>query len=72
MPLTETFGLVTHSTALIWEFNTQSKNYSSFIFPKTTNQSESFPQMLKPDGSDIMVNDFTGKKVAVFSTDQNW
>lgn len=56
--------------SLIWKFNTQSKSYSSFIFPKTSNQSESFPQILKPDGSDIMVNDFTGRKVAVFSTNQ--
>ncbi|MGI0087778.1 MAG: virginiamycin B lyase family protein [Nitrosotalea sp.] len=55
---------------LIWKFNTQLKNYSSFIFPKTPNQSESFPQMLKPDGSDIMINDFTGRKIAIFSTDQ--
>ncbi|MDE1867752.1 MAG: lyase, partial [Thaumarchaeota archaeon] len=55
---------------LIWEFNTQAKNYSSFIFPRTQGQSESFPQMLRADGSDIIVNDFTGRKVAIFSTDQ--
>lgn len=57
--------------SLIWKFNTQMKNYSSFIFPKTSTQSESFPQMLKPDGSDMMVNDFTGRKVALFSADQS-
>ncbi len=55
---------------LIWKFDTQTKNYSSFIYPRTANQSESFPQILKPDGSDILVNDFTGRKISIFSTNQ--
>ncbi len=55
---------------LIWKFNTQTKNYSRFVFPKTLGQSEAFPQMLKPVGSDLVVNDFTGRKISIFSTVQ--
>ena len=55
---------------LIWKFNTQTKNYSSFVFPKTLGQSEAFPQMLRSDGSDLVVNDFTGRKISIFNTDQ--
>lgn len=54
---------------LIWKFDAQSKNYVNFIFPKTPGQ-ESFPQMLKPYGGYILVNDFTGRKIAVFDTNQ--
>lgn len=54
---------------LIWKFDAQSKNYTGFIFPKTLGQ-ESFPQMLVPDGSYILVNDFTGRKIAIFDTNQ--
>lgn len=55
---------------LIWRFNTQTKDYTSFIFPKTANQSQSLPQMIKPDGPDLIVNDFTGRKLSIFSTNQ--
>ncbi|MDE1763142.1 MAG: lyase [Thaumarchaeota archaeon] len=55
---------------LMWKFNTMTDNYSSFVFPKTQGQSEAFPQILKPDGSDLVVNDFTGRKISIFSTDQ--
>jgi virginiamycin B lyase len=54
---------------LIWKFDEQSKYYASYIFPKIPGQ-ESFPQMLKPDGSYILVNDFTGRKIDVFDTNQ--
>lgn len=53
---------------LIWKFNTQSKNYTSHVFPKSFGQSEAFPQMLRPDGSSLVVNDFTGRKISIFST----
>ncbi len=55
---------------LIWKFNTQTKDYISFVFPKTSGQSEGFPQMLKAAGSDLVVNDFTGRKISIFSTNQ--
>lgn len=54
---------------LIWKFDGQSNNYTSFIFPKTPGQ-ESFPQMLVPDGKYILTNDFTGRKIAIFDTNQ--
>jgi len=54
---------------LIWKFNGQSNNYTSFIFPKTPGQ-ESFPQMLVPYGKHILANDFTGRKIAIFDTNQ--
>ncbi len=55
--------------SLIWKFNPQQKDYSSFVFPKTAGQ-DVFPQMLVTDGNNILVNDFTGRKIAVFGTDQ--
>ncbi len=55
---------------LIWEFDTKTKTYSSFVFPKTPGQSDAFPQMIRPDGSDLVINDFEGRKIAVFSTNQ--
>lgn len=55
---------------LIWKFDTQTKTYSRFVFPKSFGQSEAFPQVLKPDGADLVVNDFTGRKVSIFSTNQ--
>ncbi|OLD21533.1 MAG: hypothetical protein AUG16_02085 [Thaumarchaeota archaeon 13_1_20CM_2_39_20] len=54
---------------LIWKFNPQQKNYANFVFPKTAGQ-EVFPQMLETDGNKILVNDFTGRKIAVFGTEQ--
>lgn len=55
---------------LIWKFNTNTKNYTSFVYPKTMGQSEAFPQILKPDGADLVVNDFTGRKISIFNTNQ--
>jgi virginiamycin B lyase len=54
---------------LIWKFDAQNNDYTSFIFPRTPGQ-ESFPQILSPDGNQILVNDFTGMKIAVFGTNQ--
>lgn len=55
---------------LIWKFGPKDKSYTKFIFPPTKGQ-DSFPQMMVTDGSNILVNDFTGKKIAIFNTDQN-
>ncbi len=54
---------------LIWKFDTQTNHYTRFVFPKTNGQ-QSFPQMLSANGNNILVNDFTGRKVAVFGTNQ--
>ena len=54
---------------LIWKFDVQNKNYANFIYPKTQGQ-ESFPQILVPDKNHILVNDFTGRKVTIFDTNQ--
>ncbi len=56
---------------LIWKFNTNTGDYTSFVFPKTEGQSEAFPQMLKPIGSDVVTNDFSGRKIAIFSMNQS-
>ena len=55
---------------LIWKFDPQQKDYTSFVFPKTAGLKDVFPQMLVADGSNILVNDFTGRKIAVFDTSQ--
>jgi len=55
---------------LIWKFDRQASNYASFIFPKTPGQ-DSFPQMLVPDGKYILANDFTGRKIVIFDTNQS-
>jgi virginiamycin B lyase len=54
--------------SLIWKFDTQYKSYTYFIFPNTAG--DSFPQMLAPYAGHILVNDFTGRKIAVFDTNQ--
>ncbi len=55
---------------LIWKFNAQTGNYTSFVFPKTSGESEAFPQILKPIGPDLVTNDFTGRKISIFSMNQ--
>lgn len=54
---------------LIWKFDTRNNYYTSFVFPITPRQ-EAFPQKLAADGNNILVNDFTGRKIAVFDTNQ--
>ncbi len=54
---------------LIWKFNPDDKSYSKFIFPKTTGQ-DAFPQILVKDGNKLLVNDFTGRKIVMFDTNQ--
>jgi len=54
---------------LIWKFNPTDKSYTRFTFPKSNGTDGSFPQMLVIDGKNVYVNDFTGKKIGVFTTD---
>ncbi|SHO45428.1 conserved exported hypothetical protein [Nitrosotalea sinensis] len=54
---------------LIWKFNPSDKSYQRFAFPKSQTQDGSFPQMLLIDGKNAYVNDFTGRKLGVFTTD---
>jgi virginiamycin B lyase len=54
---------------LIWRFDSQNKNYTRFVFPKTPQQ-DSFPQRLVLDGSYLLVNDFYGRKISIFDTNQ--
>jgi virginiamycin B lyase len=54
---------------LVWKFNPTDKSYTRFTFPKSTTSEGSFPQMLLIDGKNAYVNDFTGKKIGVFTTD---
>ena len=54
---------------LIWKFNPADKSYQRFVFPKSNTQDGSFPQMLLIDGKSVYINDFTGRKIGVFSTD---
>ncbi|MDE1770040.1 MAG: lyase, partial [Thaumarchaeota archaeon] len=54
---------------LVWKFNPTDKSYTRFTFPKSATSEGSFPQMLFIDGKNVYVNDFTGKKIGVFTTD---
>ncbi len=54
---------------LVWKFNPADKSYTRFTFPKSSGTDGSFPQMLLIDGKNAYVNDFTGKKIGVFTTD---
>lgn len=55
--------------SLIWKFNPIDKSYTRFVFPKSNGTDSSFPQILFIDGKNAYVNDFTGKKIGVFTTD---
>jgi len=54
---------------LVWKFNPSDKSYQRFAFPKSDTSEGSFPQMLLIDGKNAYINDFTGKKIGVFTTD---
>ena len=56
---------------LVWKFNPSDKSYTRFTFPKSANVDGSFPQILLIDGKSAYVNDFTGKKIGVFTTDRS-
>jgi len=55
---------------LVWNFNPIDKSYTRFVFPQSSNPDGSFPQMLVTNGKKIFVNDFTGRKIGVFDTNQ--
>jgi len=54
---------------LVWKFNPADKSYARFTFSKSVTSDGSFPQMLPLDGKNAYVNDFTGKKIGIFTTD---
>ena len=54
---------------LVWKFNPVDKSYQRFAFPKSDSAEGSFPQMLLIDGKNAYINDFTGRKLGVFTTD---
>ena len=54
---------------LIWKFNPDDKSYAKFVFPTTSGQ-EAFPQMMIKNGNNLLVNDFAGRKIVMFGTDQ--
>jgi virginiamycin B lyase len=54
---------------LVWKFNPSDKSYQRFAFPKSDTSEGSFPQMLLIDGKNAYINDFTGRKIGVFTTD---
>ncbi len=55
---------------LIWKFSPTDKKYSDFNYPITSGQKDSFPQMLVVNGKEILVNDFVGRKITSFNSDQ--
>ncbi len=55
--------------SLVWKFNPSDKSYQRFAFPQSNSSDGSFPQMLLIDGKNAYINDFTGRKIGVFSTD---
>ncbi len=55
---------------LIWKFSPTDKKYTSFNYEITPDQKESFPQMLVTNGKEILVNDFVGKKLTYFKSDE--
>ena len=56
------------ATDAIWKFSIANQEYSRIDFPKT---SESLPQRLLVDGSNIIVNDFTGNKITFLDPAQS-
>jgi virginiamycin B lyase len=54
---------------LVWKFNPVDKSYIRFTFPRSSGTDSSFPQRLLIDGKNAYINDFTGRKIGVFTTD---
>jgi virginiamycin B lyase len=51
----------------VWRFSPQEENYQRLAYPS---EGESLPQKLKVDGSQIIVNDFTGNKITFLDPTQ--
>jgi len=54
---------------IIWRFSPIYKQYSSFNYPVTLGQ-QPFPQMLVTNDNNILVNDFSGRKITSFNLEQ--
>jgi len=51
----------------VWKFSTQDEKYQRLPYPS---EGDSLPQKLKVDGSQIIVNDFTGNKITFLDPTQ--
>ena len=52
----------------IWQFSIDDKKYRSISYPS---EGDSLPQKLKVDGSQIVINDFTGNKITFLDPTQS-
>ncbi|MSV33774.1 MAG: lyase, partial [Nitrosarchaeum sp.] len=52
----------------IWRFSTQDQQYQRIAYPS---EGDSLPQKLKVDGSQIIINDFTGNKITFLDPTQS-
>lgn len=52
----------------VWRFSTQDEKYQRIAYPSEGN---SLPQKLKVDGSQIVINDFTGNKITFLDPTQS-
>lgn len=52
----------------VWQFSTQDEKYRRISYPSEGN---SLPQKLKVDGSQIIINDFTGNKITFLDPTQS-
>ena len=56
-------------TDSIWRFSIADEKYNTINFPILEDQ-QSFPQKLLVDGSDVIINDFSGGKLTIFGYSQ--
>lgn len=52
----------------VWKFSTQDEKYQRIDYPS---EGDSLPQKLKVDGSQIVINDFTGNKITFLDPTQS-
>ena len=52
----------------VWKFSIQNENYQRLDYPSEV---DSFPQRIQVEGSQIIVNDFTGNKITFFDAAQS-
>jgi len=52
----------------VWRFSTQDQKYQRIAYPS---EGDSLPQKLKVDGSQIIINDFTGNKLTFLDPSQS-
>ena len=51
----------------VWKFSIKDERYGRIAFPS---EGESLPQRLKVEGSQVIINDFTGNKITLFDAAQ--